>query len=173
MTDAVTCERICGTVASLLFLFARIENEAREIIGRVGGPESLSKVIGARGTLQVWKKLLLQDREVRPEEALLAERLWTQMQESLDVRNGICHGLIGASAERGGAPATLSWRVEDSIMSRTYDELQEMFAWLSRIPQAMAMISHAVCAADPSKLRPLPKRDFWESEFGIEFDKES
>ncbi len=33
MTDAVTCERICGTVASLLFLFARIENEAREIIG--------------------------------------------------------------------------------------------------------------------------------------------
>ena len=47
MTDAVTCERICGTVASLLFLFARIENDAGEIIGRVGGPESLTKVIGA------------------------------------------------------------------------------------------------------------------------------
>lgn len=170
MTEVITYERICGTVASLLFLFAAIENEAREIVGKAAGPESLSNVFGARGTLLVWKNLLSKDCKVRPEEALLAERLWTQMQNPLDVRNGICHGLMGASANRGDAPATLTWRVKDGTESRTYDELQEMFAWLSKIPQAMAMISQGICSKGPSKPRSLPDRGFWESEFGIKFN---
>jgi len=34
----------------------------------------------------------------------------------------------------------------------------------------MDMISHAACATDTSKLRSLPGRDFWESEFGIQFE---
>ncbi len=59
MTETESHERICGTVASLLFLFARIENEAREIISRAGVTESLTGVFGARGTLVCWKKLLL------------------------------------------------------------------------------------------------------------------
>ena len=171
MTEAVTYERICGTVASLLFLFASIENEAREVVCKAGSSKDLTKVFGARGVLLVWKTLLQKDREARPEEALLAERLWAQIQEPLNVRNGICHGLIGASAEWREVPATLCWRGKDGTISLTYDELQDMFAWLSRIPQAMAMVSHAVCAKDATKLRPFPKRDFWESEFGIQFDQ--
>jgi hypothetical protein len=64
----------------------------------------------------------------------------------------------------------LSWRVDGGIASMTYEELQTMFAWLSKVPQAMAMISHAVGGTDPSKLSSFPKRDFWENEFGIEFN---
>ena len=78
LSEAVSYERMCGTVASLLFLFAGIETEAREIIAKAGGPESVSKLFGARGTLRAWRDLILQDRERRPEEALLAERLWLQ-----------------------------------------------------------------------------------------------
>jgi hypothetical protein len=170
LTEVVSYERICGTVASLLFLFARIENEAREIVSKAAGPESLTNVSGARGTLLVWKRMIAADREARPQEANLAERLWAQLQDPLDVRNGICHGLVGASAERGAAPATLIWRVKDGTVSKTYDELQEMFAWLSRVPQAMDMASHAVLSKEPSTLQPFPKREFWESEFRIKYD---
>lgn len=53
----------------------------------------------------------------------------------------------------------------------TYDELQQMFAWLSKVPLAMSMISQAQSAKDPSKLRPLPDEDFWANEFGIMLDK--
>jgi hypothetical protein len=73
VTESVSYERICGTVASLLLLFARIENEAREIIARGGRGDSLSKIIGAGGSLQVWKAIILEDGTARGEEALLAE----------------------------------------------------------------------------------------------------
>lgn len=159
-----------GTVASLLFLFARIEGEARAIIAKVKGPECMSNVLGARATLLTWKDLILQDRERRPEEALLAEQLWAQMQGPIDVRNGICHGLVGASGEWDDNPGVLHWRAKDGAKSMTYAELQEMFAWLSKIPQALSMISHAVLTKDASTLRPLPERDFLASEFGICFD---
>ena len=158
-------------MASLLFLFANIENQAREIIDKAGATESLTNVFGVRRALQVWKNLLFKDREKRPEEALLAERLWSWIQEPLNVRNGICHGLAGASAEREDEPATLSWRDREGVRSRTFEKLQEMFVWLSKLPLAMDMISHAVGAKDPSKLRPFPMRDFWESEFGFLFDE--
>lgn len=169
MREPVNYERICGTVASLLLLFARIEAEASEIISKGQGTSGLPKIRGAGGFLRAWKKVLVADA-TRPEEALLAERIWAQIQEPLDVRNGICHGLIGVAAESGDTPAMLTWSVKESTKSITYDELQELFAWLSRILQAMAMISHAVGGVDQSKLRPLPKRDFWECDFAIKFD---
>ena len=170
LTETVTYERICGTVASLLFLFARIENETRDIIALARGADSLAGLHGARGTLRVWWDLLRADREARPYEALLADQLWAQIQEPLEVRNGICHGLMGAFSSRGDEPATLTWRMYGGTNSKTYDELQAMFAWLSKIPQAMSMISHAVGARDVAELRSLPDRDFWTKEFGIEFD---
>lgn len=166
-TKGVSYEQMKGTVASLLFLFAEIESEVREIILMARGEDGLIGVHGAGGALNAWRNLLLTAEATRPHEARLAERLWTQLQNPLAVRNGVCHGLIGASGSRGDAPATLSWRGKDGTCSRSYDELQEMFAWLSRVPWAISMISHAVLEKDPGKLRPLPHREFWASEFGI------
>lgn len=168
MRETVSYERICGTVASLLLLFHRIESEAHEIIAKAPSATALPKVHGARGILMSWKNLLLAD-QTRPDEALLAERIWAQIQRPLDVRNGICHGLIGASAERDDSPATLTWRFKGGTRSMNYDELQKMFAWLSKIPQAMGMISHGLCDQGEARGRKLPERDFWISEFGIEF----
>lgn len=165
--ESVSYEEIKGTVASLLFLFAEIEREVRAIILKARGEDGLIGVHGAGGALNAWRNLLLTAEATRPHEARLAERLWTQLQDPLAVRNGVCHGLIGASASRGGASATLTWRGKVDTCTRTYDELQEMFAWLSRLPRAISMISHVVLEKDPGKLRPLPHREFWASEFGI------
>lgn len=167
MSEVIGYERIKGTVASLLFLFAEIEGEARRILSRAELTERKAKMHGAGAVLNAWKDLLQTDGTSRAYEASLALRLWEQMQGPLDVRNGICHGLIGASAERNGSAATLCWRVDGDVRSMTYDELQGMFAWLSKVPHAIGMISHAVGVDDPSKLRPLPTPDFWESEFGL------
>ncbi|MFN5996419.1 MAG: hypothetical protein ACK47C_14280 [Paracoccaceae bacterium] len=167
MSEPVNYDRICGTVASLLLLFSRIENEAHEIIEKADGSDRLNGVRGARGSLRAWRALILADQESRPYEAKLADALWAQIQGPLDIRNGVCHGLNGAFASRGDTQATLTWRVHGTTKRMTYNELQEVFAWLSRIPQAMSMISHAVCETDVSKLRPLPELDFWATEFGI------
>ncbi|MFN3993580.1 MAG: hypothetical protein ACK4IU_11805 [Tabrizicola flagellatus] len=170
MAVTVSYERICGTVASLLLLFARIENEAREIIEKAGRTDRLKKVRGARGALREWRDSILEKQESRPYEAQLADALWGQAQGPLDVRNGVCHGLCGATASLGDTEANLTWWVHGGTQSMTYSELQEVFAWLSKIPQAMPMISHAACVQDASKLRPLPALDFWATEFGIKFD---
>jgi hypothetical protein len=168
--ETVSYDRIKGTVASLLFLFAGIENEARQILASANQAKGLAKLHGAGAILKAWKNLLEVQRITRPEEAKLAACLWGMIQGPLAVRNGVCHGLIGASSEHDGAPATLNWRGKCGVESMTYDELQEMFAWLSRVPQAMAMASHAVLSKDPSTLQPFPKREFWESEFRIKYD---
>lgn len=170
VSEPITYERICGTVASLLLLFARIENEAREIIEKAGASDRLKSVRGARGSLREWRALILAEQGSRPYEAQLADALWGQIQGPLDIRNGVCHGLVGASASRGDIQATLTWRVQARTKSMTFCELQEMFAWLSKIPQAMSMISHAACTKDASKLRQLPEPDFWAAEFGIKFN---
>lgn len=171
MTETVNYERICGTVASLLLLFSRIEDEARELIERADGSDRLKSIRGARGALREWRSTILAQQETRPFEAQLADALWEQIQGPLDIRNGVCHGLCGVSAGRGDTEATLSWRVQGRTKSTTYSELQEMFAWLSKVPQAMAMISHAVGCVNSTRLRPFPKREFWESEYGIEFGR--
>jgi hypothetical protein len=171
VTETVSYERIKGTVASLLFLFAEIEGEARRILSRAEQTKRQGRTFGAGVVLRDWKNLLESQRTSRPYEAMLASRLWEQIQVPLKVRNGVCHGLVGASGERDGTPATLQWRDDDGIRTMTYDELQQMFAWLSKVPLAMSMISQAQSAKDPSKLRPLPDEDFWANEFGIMLDK--
>lgn len=170
MLEAVSYERITGTAASLLLFFSRIETEAREIIEKAGASARLKRVRGARGSLREWRDLILEQQETRPYEAKLANALWGQIQEPLDIRNGVCHGLCGASASRGDPHATLTWRANGNTRSMTYGELQDVFAWLSKVPRAMSMISHAACAKDIAKIRPLPQQDFWAVEFGIKID---
>jgi len=105
---------------------------------------------------------------------MLASRLRAQLQGPLEIRNGVCHGLDGISSAHDGKPATLSWEINGTRNSITWDELQTMFQWLSKIPGAISMISRAAGGKDPAKTeRQLPDRRWWMAEYGIDLAEPS
>jgi hypothetical protein len=100
---------------------------------------------------------------------LLATALRSQLQMPLDVRNGLCHGLVGISAANENMQAMLRWEMNDEKHAISWDDLQKQLRWLSRLPHAVSVISN------PSLERPgnraistAENRAWWRSEFSLD-----
>ena len=157
-----------GAVGSLLLVWSRIEQSLRDEIvpATNSNPRNLH---GIGAVLTAWEN---QVKTTQPAASLgpcLAKALRAQLREPIEIRNGICHGLIGISAAYDENPATLRWSLNGDKHSITWDELQALLAWLSKVPRTISMISD-LPGIDDGRLGidNLENRKWWLQEVGLE-----
>ena len=92
----------------------------------------------------------------------LCRRLVGMLKEALVVRNLVCHGLIGISAQGGRANGVAHLRVElgDEARIVTWHEFQAMFSWMSRSKWLIEDLTAA--ALDPELGSSSKKIAAWE-----------
>jgi hypothetical protein len=168
MTDDVSFEQMKASIGSLIILWSRIERAGREEITRANDGILPKSVHGIAATLSAWEASVSHRRNVEPLRALLASALRAQLQDPLVVRNGVCHGIVALSASYHDQPASLCWEFKDIKRSLTWNELQVMFSWLSKLPFAMSMISNTESGVLGNRISDnAENREWWTAEFGI------
>ena len=143
MVKDVSFEQIRGSLGSLLLLWSAIEQAARDEVARAHDGQLPKSAHGIAAALNAWEAAVVGGKDPSKLRMLLASTLRAQLQDPLDVRNGVCHGLVGLSATHGDRAASLTWELNSERRSITWDELQVTFSWLSKIPRAIVMISNS------------------------------
>ena len=168
VTDTVSFDQVKGSLGSLLFLWSRIERTARDEVAAMHGGKLPKSAHGLAAVLDAWEARLVEPRNERPLQAALASEVRARLKRPLEIRNGVCHGLFGISAEFNGRPAEISWDLNGKRDRVLWDELQQVLIWLSRAPRAIGILSHAAAEPDDFKAaKRLPDPGWWASEFGI------
>jgi hypothetical protein len=168
MTTEVTYADINGTLGSLLRLWAAIERQARHEVRHGQTRRAARSPHGIAATLNAWETFVLETTEVGSLRAALSQTLRAQLQPHLAMRNGLCHGLIGTTAGRGGPGASLTWELNDERHSVTWEELQHNFKWLSKVPHAMSILSQPIDAGLGSRLKGSAENlQWWLDEFDL------
>lgn len=163
----VTFSQMSGAIGSLLLIWSGIEKAARDEVIRFYGflPP---KAHGIKAVLRTWEGTV---NEAQPAEtlcSLLAATLRSQLEGPLNVRNGICHGLIGISAAVDDSPAQLRWEMNDQKHSVSWDDLQTSLRWLSKIRFAFSMISNPrLDRLDCRVVDNIENREWWRAEWGL------
>src|SRR5690606_9176721 len=98
MDTEVTYFQMQGTLGSLLLIWAELERTIRDEVSRAHGGILPKSAHGIAAALNAWEAAMTKDRQTRPFQALLASQVRAQLQRPLDIRNGVCHGLVGVSA---------------------------------------------------------------------------
>lgn len=167
----VTFNQMSGAIGSLILLWSRIERSARDDVVRLLGFLP-ARAHGIKAIIRTWEGAVV---EAQPDDtlcSLLAATLRLQLQGQLDIRNGICHGLIGIMGSVGDAPATLSWELNGLKQSISWEELQSSLEWLSKIHFAFSMISNPdLERLDCSVIDTGENREWWRTEFGLELPR--
>ncbi|WP_406720730.1 hypothetical protein RPE78_12400 [Thioclava litoralis] len=168
MEEHVSFEELKGALASLLLLWSKIEKVTRAEIARTYDGQVPKSAYGIANSLNAWVATIENAENTSPFSKFLALKLREQLQHPLNIRNGLCHGLAGVSASQDNKPASLTWEMNDETGSVTWQELQIIFAWLSKIPIAIRIISSHRHAKVGSRLVDNSEnRDWWNSEFGL------
>jgi hypothetical protein len=168
MTDDVSFEKMKASIGSLIILWSRVERAAREEITRANDGVLPKSVHGIASTLSAWETSVLDRTNVEPLRALLASALRAQLKDPLDVRNGVCHGIFAVSASYHDEPASLCWELNDTKRSLCWNELQTMFSWLSKVPNAISIISNTESEVLGNRISDnAENREWWTAEFGI------
>lgn len=162
----VSLDDMRGCLGSLLFLWADIERELREQVARQAKtfPRSAH---GIAGCLRCWRSGILDTNDVGRFRGELVNSLIQQLQDALTMRNGLCHGLTGYSSgsERS---AQLVWRLDGHEGHVSYREMQELFRWLARIPDALSALSRpSVEGRFDRCVDTGENRRWWQTEFGL------
>lgn len=168
MANDATSAQISGSLGSLLLLWAAIEREARQEVAHVNDGILPRSAFGISAVLNAWEVAVVQQHPEQAFRALLASTLRSQLQEPLNIRNGLCHGLLGASAEHHGKPAALMWEINEVRRNITWEELQASFRWLSKVPDALSMICNSSAEGPRNRMTDNPEnRKWWLTEYGV------
>ena len=168
MTGEVTYHQMQSALGSLLFLWSTIERTLRNELAAMHGGTLPKSAHGLASILNAWEAKLVEARMTRPLQAALASEIRARLQRPLEIRNGVCHGLLGISAKFDGRPAGIEWDLNGKRESITCDELQEIFTWLSKAPRAILILSSVAAEPDDTKaMKRLPDPGWWASELGF------
>jgi hypothetical protein len=159
--------RISGSLGSLLLVWSRLEKAMRE---QITGAESAlpAKLHGAGNVLRAWETMVSERHPNACLAPLLAKTVLRQLQEPLQARNGLCHGLIDIQAETEQGPATLRWELNGETHSISWDELQAQFGWISRLTHAILLISKPHVGRTDLLADTAENRGWWRSEFSLD-----
>jgi hypothetical protein len=130
----ITFDQIKGTIGSLVFLWSGIEQSLTDSIELLHAGKKPKSAHGISRSLDVWSQAVTQRNNSRTLQANLCERLVSILEEALVIRNLVCHGLIGISAQlHFDAPeAHLKVQLGEDKRLLTWNQLDEMFKWMSR-----------------------------------------
>jgi hypothetical protein len=168
MVKDVSFEQISGSLGSLLLLWSAIEQSARAEVARANDGQLPKSAHGIAAALIAWEAAVVGGKDPSQLRKVLASTLRAQLQNPLDVRNGVCHGLVGLSATHGDRAASLTWELNGKRRSVTWDELQVTFSWLSKIPHAIGMISNSPSITPGSRMNDNHEnREWWRAEYGL------
>lgn len=164
----VSYERISGALGSLLLVWASVEKAVRHEVVRAHG-NLPRRAHGIAAALQTWESAVVESGPANSLRPLLSRTLRRQLQKPLDIRNGLCHGLVGISAATEQMQATLQWEINDERHGISWDDLQEQLGWLSRLPHAISIISHPSTGRARSRATDnTENRAWWRSEFSFD-----
>lgn len=168
MTESVTFAQLCGSLESLLLLWAGIERQARVEVAKAYDGCVPKSAHGIAAVLDSWEAGVFVKAEPGSLRRALACTLRTQLYAPLQMRNGLCHGLIGISCANDKTPASLMWEINGATQSIGWDELQTVFRWLSKVAFAMDIISNSSAQKPGNRLTDSAEnRAWWLDEFGI------
>lgn len=163
----ISYERISGALGSLLLVWASVEKAVRHEVVRAHGLVP-PKARGIAAALRTWEGAVIESQPANSLGPLLATTLRHQLQKPLDVRNGLCHGLVGISAATEQQQATLRWEINDESHGISWDDLQAQLGWLSRLPRAVSVISTpSLARAGNRAIKTAENRAWWRSEFSL------
>lgn len=171
MVQEVSIDQLKGSLSSLLYLWTRIERAARAEVARAHDGKFPKSAHGIAAVLNAWEASVANVMPAPSFRVLLASTLRDQLKEPLKIRNGVCHGLVGLSASQNDQPATLIWELNDERRSVSWEELQSLFGWLSKVPFAFSLISNLPSDEPGSRMTDtLENREWWWAEYGIGFE---
>ena len=164
----ITYDKLSGSLGSLLLVWAAVEKTVRQEIIRAHGVLP-ARAHGIAAALRTWESGVIESQSATSLGPLLATTLRSQMQRPLDIRNGVCHGLVGMLMETEQKPAELHWEINDEKHSICWDDFQQQLHWLSRIPRAVSIISNlSMDRMGSTATNTAENREWWRSEFSLE-----
>ncbi len=142
----ISYDRISGTIGSMVWLWAEIERSLKGSILTMGGEVSF----GISSNLRVWSGLMQSNDPACALQNQIVERVAAHLTDALRIRNAICHGLTGISAQREDVAACLWVQLGDGPEERLeWDRLKALFDWMSRCEGVIANLTGAAREADP------------------------
>lgn len=142
----VTFDQIKGAVGSLIYLWSQVERELADSIRELASDEHTKLPHGIGRSLDRWCQEIRLRTEASGTVDEICRHLVEILGEALDMRNLVCHGLIGITAhlEPRQEEASLTDELNGTTRELTWTELQRMFGWMS---QATWVIRHLTNAA--------------------------
>lgn len=169
--EPITFEQVRSSLGGLLLVWSALERDTRKILAQLNGGTLSKMPHGASALFNDWQAKVTKVESSSPFRALLIRRLRLQLQEALEIRNGLCHGLMGYNASLGDQPARLGWELDDGPRSITYHEMVDMLGWLSRINRALSLLTRAPNGGPGCRLIDTAEnRGWWAEEFGLRLE---
>ena len=139
-----------GAIGSKLFLWCGIEKALEVALLAQHGGQMPKGHHGIRSRILLWSSQILEVGEQRPLQRQVCGVVVSHLEQSLDLRNLICHGLIGVSASHTPNDPEAHLTVERAKVQRKiyWGDLQPMFAWMSRAPYTIEDLTAAAMTAD-------------------------
>lgn len=149
----VTFDQMKGTIGSLVWLWSEIERELVAAIRRLHAGDVPKSAHGIHRSLDLWSKCILHGGQDREPQIQLCQRLIHLLRDALDIRNLVCHGLTGISAQLHptGREAHLTVQLSDDRRILTWSELEEMFAWMSQAKWLIRDLTAAAMDSDAAR----------------------
>lgn len=149
-SDTITLDQMKAAVGTLLFLWSDIERSLHAAIETElfnGKPSSVHQISKA---LRVWSERVAEAGEGRPLQTALCLQLYSSLKEALVVRNLVCHGLVGYSAEVPHKSQAAHLLVDLGADRRvlTWAELQTLFQWMSQSRWLIRALTEAATERD-------------------------
>ncbi len=159
----ITADDFRQAIGSLVILWSQIETEFRIATEALGGtPQG---VFGSK-IVDLWKTLNATHASC-PAQIAMAERFLFRIEIARCLRNGICHGFQGYSADPfgRGQTAELYYRSENGTVTVSYRQTQRTIADLARSGFILHRLTHATRNPD------IPGKAAMIAEVGLDLDR--
>lgn len=145
----ITFERMKGTIGTLIFLWSGIEGELTDSVRMLCDGKVAKSAHGISRSLEMWSERVISKDDSRSLQATLCARVVELLKEALVVRNLVCHGLVGICADGRSAHLHVKLGTDERLLS--WNDLDEMFRWMSRTKWLIGALTKAAMEGDTNR----------------------
>jgi hypothetical protein len=149
-------------------LWSDIERAIQKEIRSSCGGQLPKKAHGIKAALNTWRDIEIGKLERSDFHKRIIFTLYAKLQDSLDMRNGFCHGCVGISLGKDGLTSIITWEFRGENHEINHDELLTILGWLSKITFAIEVVSAPrVLTVGCRLVDTYENREWWRTEFGL------